>query len=147
MDLTEITNETIKLFSLNLSQKNIALEANLPPNIELTADKFMMQTILRNLLSNAIKYTHNDGKITLSASREPQSIKISIHDTGVGISPSNMEKLFRIETSYSTAGTNKEQGTGLGLILCKEFVEKHGGSIWVESSLGKGTSFHFTIPT
>ena len=106
----------------------------------------MVKTILRNLISNAIKYTNIGGEIMVSASENKQFVEISIKDNGVGISSMNQKELFKINSFHSTTGTNNERGTGLGLILCKEFVEMHGGKILVESEQGKGCEFRFTLP-
>jgi signal transduction histidine kinase len=94
----------------------------------------------------SLKFTQANGKITLSSQVKNDFLEISITDTGVGISPENMEKIFKIDSKFSRPGTENEKGTGLGLILCKEFVEKQGGTIWVESTLGKGTTITFTLP-
>jgi signal transduction histidine kinase len=110
------------------------------------ADKDMLNTIIRNLLGNAIKFTHKNGKISINARKNGNFITVSVKDTGIGIPQKNVDMLFRIDIQYTSKGTNKEAGTGLGLLLCKEFVEKHGGKIWVESSLGQGSEFKFTIP-
>jgi two-component system sensor histidine kinase/response regulator len=105
----------------------------------------MLSTVLRNLISNAIKFSGNKGKIKISAKKSCEEIIVSVSDNGVGIVPERLEKLFRLDESESTQGTNNEKGTGLGLILCKEFVEKHGGKIWAQSKPGKGTTFYFTL--
>ncbi len=102
--------------------------------------------MIRNLISNAIKFTPESGSVTLSAQVARQQVKVSITDTGVGMSPEVVSKLFRIDTKHSTKGTADEKGTGLGLILCKEFIEKNGGRIGVESEPGKGSVFFFTLP-
>ena len=111
------------------------------------ADREMISTVLRNLISNAIKFTHVGGHIVVSAEQKESQWQFEVHDNGVGISKNSIEKLFRIDESISTAGTEDEAGTGLGLILCKEFIEKHSGKIRVESEPGKGSSFFFTIPS
>jgi signal transduction histidine kinase len=110
------------------------------------ADKNMVRTIIRNLISNAIKYTKLDGFIRITNYCDKNSCKISVVDNGIGIPLQNLEKIFRIDESFSTSGTENEKGTGLGLILCKEFVEKNGGKIWVESSENEGSTFSFTLP-
>jgi len=120
-------------------------------NIHVEADGDMLATIIRNLLSNAIKYTHKNDEITIKTFLVPdenniQYMGISVSDTGVGIPKDIQSSLFNIGETKSTKGTENEKGTGLGLILCKEFVEKHGGKIWVESKVGKGSTFYFTIP-
>jgi signal transduction histidine kinase len=113
---------------------------------EVTADSEMIGAVLRNLLSNAIKYTRPGGKINITALPFQQGLKVTVTDNGVGIELENLCKLFRIDENLTTLGTQNEEGTGLGLILCKEFIDKHHGKIWVESEIGKGSSFSFTIP-
>ena len=106
----------------------------------------MISTVFRNLISNAIKFSNPEGKITISAEKMTNEFRISVSDNGIGIEKNTIEKLFRIDQNNSTKGTQNELGTGLGLILCKEFIEQHGGKIWVESEVGKGSKFSFTIP-
>lgn len=127
-------------------EKKISIVFQLPRNAPVIADKDMISTILRNLISNALKFTHPDGEIVVSAENLSTELVVSISDNGVGIKKESIGKLFLIEESYTTPGTNNERGTGLGLILCKEFIDKHGGKIWVESEFGKGSKFSFTIP-
>ncbi|MBE0646735.1 MAG: ATP-binding protein, partial [Bacteroidales bacterium] len=110
------------------------------------ADRDMILTVLRNLISNAVKFTSFGGKIHIIVTPNHDFCEISVRDSGIGISKEDIDKLFRIDSKFSTRGTADEKGTGLGLILCKEFVEKHGGKIWVESELGKGSTFRFTLP-
>jgi signal transduction histidine kinase len=110
------------------------------------ADSRAIETVLRNLIANAIKFTNQGGKVTLDALTNDNEIIISVSDTGIGMTSENIDMLFRIEIHHTTVGTNKEVGTGVGLILCKELVEKHGGKIWVESELGKGSKFSFSLP-
>lgn len=151
--LRQIVLDNIELNALKFSEKEIVNELVIDNNSLVTVDPNMLSTILRNLISNAIKFTPNKGKVSFTAMEltnnnddSKKSILLTISDTGMGISPENQKKLFKIEENFTTHGTNKEKGTGLGLILCKEFVEINGGKIWVESEEGKGTSFHFTIP-
>jgi len=106
----------------------------------------MINTILRNLISNAIKFTNPGGEIVISTEQMPDELVVSVSDNGVGIDKESISKLFRIDKSSSTLGTANEKGTGLGLLLCKEFAERHGGRIWVESESGKGSKFSFSIP-
>jgi signal transduction histidine kinase len=96
-------------------------------------------------LSNAIKFTNNNGTININAEENSENVTISVSDNGIGIAPDNLTKLFDIAQVLTTKGTAEETGTGLGLLLCKEFVEKHGGKIWVESEVGKGSNFKFTM--
>lgn len=127
-------------------QKLITIKKHLPDNYTVFADKAMISTVFRNLISNAIKFTKPYGEIIISVEKKQSEFVFSVADTGIGIPQSSIEKLFRIDQSFSTEGTNKEKGTGLGLILSKEFIEKHGGKIWVESAEGKGSCFYFTFP-
>jgi len=105
-----------------------------------------VKAALRNLLTNAIKFTGNGGKVDISAKQTGNRIKVKINDTGSGISPEDLNKLFRIDTNYKTIGRSSEKGTGLGLLICKELIEKMNGEVGVESSPGKGSTFHFTLP-
>lgn len=99
-----------------------------------------------NLISNAIKFTNNGGEINIEATKNPENIIISVSDNGVGIPKDTLSKLFDISEVITTSGTAKETGTGLGLLLCKDFIESHSGKIWVESEVGKGSYFKFTLP-
>ena len=108
----------------------------------------MFDTVLRNLVSNSIKFTRQGGEITFGINEEPEEglLQIAVSDNGVGMKDEVLAKLFKIDEHVTTKGTEKEKGTGLGLILCKEFIEKHDGKIWAESTLGEGSKFKFTIP-
>jgi signal transduction histidine kinase len=143
----DLLNE--ELFTLNdtATGKNIEITSVVPENLTILADKNMIKTILRNLISNAIKFTPRNGKITVKASSDNKKAEIEVSDNGIGMSQETISKLFRIDANLTTLGTDKEKGTGLGLLLCKEFVEKHGGEIWVTSEAGAGTSFFFSIPS
>lgn len=110
------------------------------------ADKDMIQLVVRNLVSNAIKFTPNSGRIEAKTKIQDNFMKISVVDNGTGIAPERIDKLFSIDKKVSTTDTNNEQGNGLGLILCKEFVERNGGKIEIESKLEKGTELSFTLP-
>lgn len=145
-NLKEIITDNLNLFSSNAKDKNIELKEYVDEGIEAWADIDMCDTIIRNLLSNALKYTHSKGKIGIGASVAGDMVEVSVTDTGIGISESDQEKLFRIDKLHSTFGTNDEKGSGLGLLLCKEFVEKQGGKMSLTSSPGKGSTFSFTIP-
>ncbi len=126
--------------------KNSELVEKIPNDLRVITDENMLRSCLRNLITNAIKFTPKNGMIVVIARKEASQIVIGVEDNGIGMLPEAIEKLFRIETSGSTRGTENEYGTGLGLILCKEFVEKLGGRIWVESEVGKGSRFYFTLP-
>ncbi|MHB1686192.1 MAG: sensor histidine kinase [Ignavibacteriaceae bacterium] len=146
IDVSEIATEIIQL-NLSVAQnKDIKLESNFNGQFKVFADENMVRTILRNLLSNAIKFTNKEGTIKLTIETKADMVEIKVSDTGVGIANNNLNKLFRIDTNYTTIGTTKEKGTGLGLLLCKDLVEKCRGKIWVESELGKGTTSIFTLP-
>jgi signal transduction histidine kinase len=106
----------------------------------------MLKTVLRNLISNSIKFTNLNGKITINAVQKHNNIEITVSDNGIGMNEETKKKLFKIDTNITTPGTASEIGSGLGLILCKEFIEKQGGEIWVESELSKGSDFKFTFP-
>jgi len=114
--------------------------------MEIYADKSMLNSILRNILSNAIKFTPKLGQIAITAQQDKNKIKISIQDTGVGMNEETRSKIFDNYELESQPSTDNEKGTGLGMILCKEFVQKHEGEIWVESEINKGTTFYFSLP-
>ena len=138
--------EEFESINFTASQKQIVLNHTIEPSLNINGDLQMVKTILRNLISNAIKYTNTGGEITLIASECKQFIEITVKDNGIGISPETQRNLFRIDSFHSSAGTNNEHGTGFGLLLCIEFVELHGGNIWIESEQGKGSEFKFTLP-
>jgi signal transduction histidine kinase len=144
--LETITTEIIDLVKTSAGNKNIVLESTVSPDITVFADKNMIHTVIRNLLLNAVKFTRSGGKISLSARAIGNVVEIAVKDNGIGISPENFKKLFCIDCNMISYGTEGEQGTGLGLILCKEFVEKNSGTIRVESEEGIGSTFTVTIP-
>lgn len=146
IQLNELFKDNIDLLSNNAAGKKIKLINNIDPDATAFADSNMIRTVIRNLISNAIKYSNEDGSITGTSKIAGKFVEISVTDTGIGIEQENIDKLFKIDINYSTAGTASESGTGLGLILCKEFVSKNGGKIWIESEPGKGSSFTFTLP-
>lgn len=145
-NLADAINDTIDLMRGSAQQKRITLFWENPTDCYAFYDVNMITTVIRNLISNAIKFTSENGKVTVRVNAEGENYRVSISDTGVGIPPEVIEKLFRIDSNPTTLGTNEESGTGLGLILCREFVEKNGGSISVTSQVGVGSTFHFTIP-
>ena len=146
VDLQKNVNENINMVRGQAEKKEITLSAHIPGHIILSADKNMLDTILRNLLSNAIKYTPVKGRVEVTAKAAGQFAEISVRDSGVGISKENLAKLFTIAGKPSSPGTENEKGSGLGLILCREFVEKHQGIVRAESEPGHGSTFTFTIP-
>jgi len=144
--LNMMVSDITYIMSNRITTKQIKISSDIDENMVLMADVNMLNSILQNLITNAIKFTDKDGEIVVAAKVKEKVAEISITDTGVGISEENIKKLFRIDVIYTNTGTDQEKGTGLGLILCKEMIEKHGCEIRVESELGKGTSFIFTIP-
>ncbi|MCD4746250.1 MAG: tetratricopeptide repeat-containing sensor histidine kinase [Bacteroidales bacterium] len=146
INLNNIIKNTISVLKFQAKIKNISLSLNVPDNIKIFADKNLLRTIFRNLISNAIKFTYENGEVNVSSELKANFVEIKITDNGVGMSEENIKKLFRIDEKFKTNGTANEKGTGLGLVLCREFVEKIGGKIWVESEEGKGSNFYFTIP-
>jgi len=134
-----------QLYSEIAKKKRITLQNNIRPDVLIYCDIDMTKTVLRNLISNAIKFTNAEGLVSLNFIENDTNIEIQITDSGVGIMAENIPNLFSIEKNISTLGTNNEKGTGLGLMLCKELIEKQGGKIWVESELGEGSIFKFTL--
>ncbi|WP_185094422.1 tetratricopeptide repeat-containing sensor histidine kinase [Marivirga tractuosa] len=145
-DLTEMLDENKKLLEKQAENKKISIEVKNTKAVVAKAHPNSITTVIRNLLSNAIKFTEEDGQIKMGVVEEKNRYVVKIADNGVGMPKEVANKIFRIDTKHSTQGTAKEKGTGLGLILCKEFVEKNGGEIWVKSEEGKGTIFSFSIP-
>jgi len=143
--LREVVKEVVALLAENANQKNIALINHISGDLIVKADENMLKTMIRNLVSNAIKFTSTGGKVELQASEGKENIEVSASDNGTGLKQEELEQIFKM--GYTTYGTSNEKGTGLGLFLCKEFVEKHGGKIWAESEFGKGSTFKFTLPT
>ncbi len=141
-----IVARNVKLLTLNAGQKQITLKNSIQEEISVYADGNMLDTVIRNLLSNALKFTKAGGTVTISATHAENAVTVSVSDTGIGISEEKLSNLFRIDARVQRVGTAGEKGTGLGLILCKEFVERHGGSIRAESVKGKGSRFTVSLP-
>jgi signal transduction histidine kinase/ligand-binding sensor domain-containing protein len=146
IDLFELTNSNIQLLAAQANQKEIELKSELVNNTVVWADKNSVNTVLRNLITNAIKFTPLNGRVTVSAKETDKEVLISVEDSGVGMSAENLTKLFRIDQQFKTNGTANEKGTGLGLILCHEFIRMNHGTITVSSSPGKGSVFTFALP-
>ena len=142
----------MQIFEYQLSlpsakKKGILIEYKIPDDIEVNADEYMLGSTIRNLVSNAIKFTPEGGKIIISARPvKSNTVEISIRDTGIGMDQKMMANLLRFDENTNRKGTEGEASTGLGLIICKEFIEKHEGKLWVESEVGGGSRFYFTIP-
>jgi len=146
INLNHIIADSTELLRGNAIQKDIAINVSTLDDEVVYADVSMITTVIRNLLSNAIKFTSEKGWINIDIEKVGDFLKVSVKDTGVGIPPEDRQRLFKIDSNPTTIGTSMEKGTGLGLILCKDFVERNGGKIWVESQVGIGSTFSFTVP-
>jgi len=145
-DIVSLINESVELLAESALLKSITIYQFSPDSFHVMIDENMISSVLRNLLSNAIKFTQPNGKITISAIPKEHELEISVADNGIGMDQDKIEKLFRIDEPFTTPGTEGEEGSGLGLVLCHEFVTKHGGSIRAESEAGRGCNFIFTLP-
>lgn len=146
LDLDQVVESVLENLSSSALLKEIIIFKPDVKNVKVYADANMLSTILRNLITNSIKYTNVGGSIRISAQTNARETEISVVDTGVGIDSKMQEKLFKVESNFTTSGTANEKGTGLGLVICKEFIKKHGGQISVVSELGKGSQFILTFP-
>ncbi len=146
LNIERLIEENISLLKNKAILKEITIEL-IPKEVpEVYADKNMVNTVLRNLLTNSIKFTPRKGNIKVHADEHDKDhIKVSVIDNGIGIDKENIPKIFDLTSHFTTRGTDSEEGTGLGMVLCKDFVEKNHGTIWVESEKGKGSAFHFTL--
>lgn len=144
--LKPIITNTFELLSKNAEEKNIELHNKVGDEVTAWADENMINTVFRNLVSNAIKYSNAGGTIKVDAKQLNGNVEVDVTDEGIGISKENISRLFRVDSNLSTKGTRDEGGTGLGLILCKEFIERNEGQIGAESEKGKGSRFYFTLP-
>ncbi len=144
--LYELVDYAVQLFLSHAEQKKITLSNHVPETVVVYADTHMISTVIRNLISNALKFTDSGGMIDISTRQNIHKVEVTIKDTGMGISSEDLPHLFRIDKKLSRIGTAGEKGTGLGLSLCKYLIEKNGGSVWVQSDLGEGTTFRFTLP-
>jgi|CZKP01.1.fsa_nt_gi signal transduction histidine kinase len=146
--LSDLIAENVQTLKKRSEQKGIAIINTAAAPIQAYADERMINSILLNLISNAVKFTNRNGTVTISTNKtDEEIIEISVSDTGIGMAKSSVEKLFRVGEKIRSIGTDGELSTGLGLLLCKEFVEKHGGKIWVKSQQDIGSSFYFTLPS
>ncbi len=146
VDLSTIVNNSLTSLKPQSEKKNIKLFSGIHFGTLTFCDENMITTVIRNLLSNAIKFTNNGGEVRISAVPADHHIEVVIADNGVGIQPENLQKLFQLDKSFKTGGTDGERGTGLGLLLCREFIELNNGKIWATSTVGKGSQFKFTLP-
>ncbi len=145
INLGELLQDVIENFNSLVKQKQLTLNHTIPPDLNVAADLQMVKTILRNLIGNAIKFTYSGGEICLSALEITPFVEITVKDNGIGISTEIQKRLLKKDRIFSS-GTNNEQGAGLGLLLCKEFIEAHNGNILMESEPGKGSTVKFTLP-
>jgi two-component system, sensor histidine kinase and response regulator len=146
LDCAAVADGVLELFKANAERKSITLHSAISSDLRARADRNMLDAILRNLISNALKFTRPDGTVSLSAKRLDGLIQISVRDSGVGMTESQIKNVFRVEEKTVEKGTEGERGSGLGLILCKELIERHGGAIHTESQPDKGTCFRFSLP-
>ena len=145
LNLFDLVNKIIEISNQSAVKKNISISNNVDAGVFVIADIDMLRSVVQNLITNAIKFTLSDGLIIVSSTNKDGIVEVSVQDTGIGLESVKSSELFKFSTLFTTDGTAGEKGTGLGLPLCKEFVEKHGGKIWVESELGKGSKFTFTL--
>ena len=146
INISTLLNSCVQLLEANAQTKNISISIDVDDKMEAFCDEVTIHTVFRNLISNAIKFTQNGGTIAISSQQSDDTIKISVRDSGVGMSTEAMESIFEKNQHYTSSGTANEQGTGLGLMLVKDFVKKNNGFINVESTLGKGTTFTVELP-
>jgi signal transduction histidine kinase len=144
--IDELVSNTMMIIAPIAQNKEIKLDWNVNSDTTATIDPNMIGSVLQNLVTNAIKFTERGGRVTVNAFTESNQLNFTVSDTGVGISDEQINKLFKLDKTSSSRGTDDEVGTGLGLIICKEFIESHQGKIWVESTQGKGSNFCFSIP-
>lgn len=146
LHLQKLIQDVTLFFHDPLKNRKLKINVTVAEFSNIHADEEMLKTIFRNLISNAIKFCNEEGTIEISSIMTPKGYRITVRDNGIGMPQDVIEKLFQFDVNVIKPGTNNEKGSGMGLIICKEMVEKHGGTLWVESSEGVGTSFHFTIP-
>jgi signal transduction histidine kinase len=145
-NLADITEEQIDLYSSNLKQKQITIINTVSDEHHVLCDTHMLNTILRNMISNAIKFSYENGTIEINSTLDDSHCIISIKDNGIGIEKDKIGMVFNIGSDYNRRGTKKEKGSGIGLPLCKEFVEKNNGKIWIDSVIREGTIIYFSLP-
>ncbi|MDI6403110.1 HAMP domain-containing sensor histidine kinase, partial [Balneolaceae bacterium ANBcel3] len=145
-NLSEIIRKNIELFSPNCKKKGLSMANKVSPDTEVWADQNMVDTVVRNLSSNAIKYTPEGGTISYHSQSNDTHVTLEITDTGVGMDETTLNQLFKLEELRSRPGTGNEKGTGLGLLICRELIEKNNGTIEVKSTLGEGSTFIITLP-
>jgi signal transduction histidine kinase len=146
IDFVKTCQKIVENMRIVAISKKITVNYAATAPIQVLADEDMLKVVLRNLVSNGIKFTNSGGEINILTEQTASFLTVTVSDNGVGIKPETINNLFDISKKVTTAGTSNEKGTGLGLMLCKEFIERHGGKIWVESVPGEGSDFKFTLP-
>ncbi|MBV5313851.1 MAG: tetratricopeptide repeat protein [Prolixibacteraceae bacterium] len=146
LEFRQTLDKALSVLNSLAQQKNITIKTNYDENLQIFADSLMIETVMRNLINNAIKFTPENGSIEISAEQLSDEVKICVRDTGIGITEEDIQNLFRIDSKVKRKGTNDEDGSGLGLILCKEFVDKNKGRIWAKRNEDIGSTFLFTVP-
>lgn len=146
IDMVEVTEGVIEIFSMVAELKKISIRLETPSKLDVHADIDMIKTVIRNLLSNAIKFSNEETEILVTVQEHEDMAVVSVKDSGCGIDEENQKKLLHTDTHFSTFGTNNEEGSGLGLLLCQDFVIKNGGRLWFTSAKGEGSTFSFSIP-
>ena len=146
LNLSQLVHEALKTIESTAVHKKISFSTSINKNLQVFADQNMLDSIIRNLVTNAIKFSFKEGKVRIKAILTENGVCISVSDKGIGISSDRLASIFEIDKHTNTNGTENELGSGLGLILCKDFVTRHNGKIWIESTLNKGTKVSFTLP-
>ncbi len=144
--ISELVNLSLSITRDMAGKKDIAIQSDIPEDLTVLADQSMIKTVIRNVIINAVKFSYRGGNISITATQPGPDVQYCIRDNGIGMSEKIMSTVFSVDKSKRQLGTDGEKGTGLGLVLCKEFVEQHGGRIWLESEPGKGTKVFFTLP-
>ena len=145
LNLYDLIDKIVGTSSQSAKEKNISISNNVDRGTFVYADADMLRSVIQNLIINSIKFTHIDGRIIISSVEKGGFVEVAVQDTGIGIETENISELFSFSTIHTTNGTAGEKGTGLGLPLCKEFIERNDGKIWVESKVGNGSKFIFTL--
>jgi signal transduction histidine kinase len=146
LDMGQVVRENLLLLKSTAGSKSITLSSEVPEGTLVFADEYMITTVVRNLIYNAIKFTPVGGTITISGESQEGGVVMQVMDSGIGIPKENLERLFRTDVYLTTNGTAEESGSGLGLVLCKDFIERNGGTIGIKSEESKGSTFIFTLP-
>lgn len=146
VDLAEVAESVVEIFSMVAGLKKINVRLETPATVEVNADIDMIKTVIRNLISNAIKFSNENSEVLVTVAEQDGRAVISVKDSGCGIDPADQKKLLHTDTHFSTFGTNNEEGSGLGLLLCQDFVTKNGGKLWFTSVKGEGSTFYFDLP-